>query len=138
MFLSQRTYLPLGSLRRQLIYPDNDSDRKIEDDELLRFVHLMGLDGLVEREGSLSAVRPWQEVLSGGERQRIALVRVLYHHPMFALLDECTNALGQDDELRCLLLLQQQGVTVVCVSHRFSLRAVFSQVVNLDDFKAQR
>ena len=57
-------------------------------DALLQQVQL---DYLVERE-SFDSVQDWQEVLSGGEKQRVALARLFYHKPQFAILDECTSA----------------------------------------------
>lgn len=88
-YIPQRAYLPAGTLRDQIIYPHTRSNTKakgITDEDLLVHLKSVSLDYLVEREGGFDAVNDWNDILSGGEKQRIAMSRLFYHKPVFAIL----------------------------------------------------
>jgi len=124
-YIPQRPYMTLGSLRDQIIYPDTQDDqenkRKISDAVLMKFLELVQLSYLVERDGGLDAVQDWMDVLSGGEKQRIAMARLFYHQPQFAILDECTSAVSVDVEGSMYQYCRQVDITLFTVSHRKSL-----------------
>ena len=61
----------------------------------------MGLSYLLSRGAGWDTVQAWQDTLSGGERQRLALARLLFHRPAFAVLDECTSAVSGCTRCRC-------------------------------------
>ena len=78
----------------------------------------MELEYLYQRN-TLDGTQDWQEVLSGGERQRISIARLIFHKPLFAILDECTSAVSIDVEQRIYRYLTQElKCSLLSVTHR--------------------
>jgi ATP-binding cassette, subfamily D (ALD), peroxisomal long-chain fatty acid import protein len=101
MFLPQRPYLSVGTLRDQVIYPDSEMemrDRGRRDVELSSVLEDARLEYLPDREGGWDTRKDWKDVLSGGEKQRMAIARLLYHEPRYAFIDEGTSAVSSDVE----------------------------------------
>jgi ATP-binding cassette subfamily D (ALD) protein 3 len=70
--------------------------RGLDDAHIRTLLKYVRLDYIEERERGFDTVNDWADVLSGGEKQRIAMARLFYHKPMFAILDECTSAVSMD------------------------------------------
>lgn len=120
LFLPQKPYMPVGTLRDQITYPVVDSDAT--DVHLLEVLRRVNLGDLATRfEGGFNAVKPWQHVLSGGEQQRISIARVLMKQPKFVILDEATSGLDAENEQAMYELITACGVTTISVAHRESL-----------------
>jgi ABC-type uncharacterized transport system fused permease/ATPase subunit len=86
---------------------------------LLDFVDLTHLyDNM---DGGLSKERDWEQVLSGGEKQMIAMARLLFHKPKFAILDECTSTVSIEMEAKFYKKAKELGVSLFTISHRASL-----------------
>lgn len=124
MYIPQRPYLSLGTLREQIIYPHSEHDMREanrSDSELLAILKKVYLAYIPDREGGLDVVKEWKDVFSGGEKQRMQLARLFYHRPEFAVLDECTSAVSSDVEGLLYNGAKDDGMTVITISHRPAL-----------------
>jgi putative ATP-binding cassette transporter len=128
LFLPQRPYMILGSLRDQLTYP-----RALEksDQELLDALSAVNLSDLGERFGGLDVEMHWSDVLSPGEQQRLAFARLLLNHPRFAFLDEATSALDGANEQLMYQLLKTHSISFLSSGHRPSLRRYHRNILQL-------
>lgn len=128
MFIPQKSYLPLGTLRAALNYPGN---KPIDDTEL---IYLMDLCQIGYLKDKLDLEADWSHVLSVGEQQRLAFVRAHIQQPQWLFLDEATSALDEDTEATMYSLLQErlQQTTVVSVGHRSTLNKYHELVLRLN------
>ena len=130
MFLPQKPYLPLGTLRRALIYPAAEKDAPA-DDSLKEILRTVGLAALADK---LDVADNWSRILSLGEQQRLAFARVLLSAPDYIFLDEATSALDEPREVEMYKLLRERlpKVTIVSVGHRSTLFNLHDTELNLD------
>ncbi|MEH2192670.1 MAG: ATP-binding cassette domain-containing protein [Nostoc sp.] len=119
LFLPQRPYIILGTLREQLLYPQ--TTRKMSDRELEEVLQQVNLQNLLSRVNGFDTEVPWENILSLGEQQRLAFARLLVTHPSFTILDEATSALDLKNEGNLYQQLQEAKTTFISVGHRESL-----------------
>ncbi|KAL3687738.1 hypothetical protein R1sor_014047 [Riccia sorocarpa] len=119
-FLPQKPYMPLGSLREQLLFPSMKRSH-IPDADLMNVLESVALSDLPGRIGGLDAVCDWAGTLSAGEQQRLAFARLFLNQPEKAYLDEATSALDVGNENRLYSLMQKMVPMYVSVGHRLSL-----------------
>ncbi|GAW21245.1 hypothetical protein ANO14919_107630 [Xylariales sp. No.14919] len=125
MFLPQRPYLSIGTLRDQVIYPDGELDMRLKrksEDDLKRVLDAAKLGYLPDREGGWDTRKEWKDVLSGGEKQRVGIARLLYHEPQYAIIDEGTSAVSSDVEGLLYETCKERGITLITISTRASLK----------------
>jgi putative ATP-binding cassette transporter len=118
LFLPQKPYLPIGSLKRAVSYPEEEAS--FSDDALREALRAVGLPGLAD---DLERRENWAQVLSGGEQQRLAFARALLTRPDWLFLDEATASLPEEaqDALYRLVRERLPGTTLVSIGHRASL-----------------
>ncbi|PLR61798.1 ABC transporter ATP-binding protein [Pseudomonas sp. QC2] len=128
--LSQKTYLPLGSLRETLWYPHPAHE---EQDAVLQ--QIMRQVGLEHLDTQLAQERDWAQTLSLGEQQRCAFVRALLARPAVLFLDESSAAMDAANEARCYQLLKDMlpDTILISVGHHASLERFHGQVLELQD-----
>lgn len=155
-YLSQRPYLVAGTLRDQLLYPEpplgvwaSASERTRQriapwvrshmmdpeelEERLCSCLEEVELDYLLGRGKGLDQVQAWDETLSGGEKQRLAMARLLFHAPRYAVLDEATSAVSADGEEVLYSACVKANITFLSIGHRPALRKYHSLVVNFGE-----
>ena len=131
LFLPQRPYIILGTLRDQLLYPHTTD--QITDQELEKILEKVNLQHLLTQTNVFDKQVNWENILSLGEQQRLAFARMLVTRPSFAILDEATSALDLINEESLYQQLQQTQTTFISVGHRESLFNYHQWVLELTE-----
>ncbi len=124
LFLPQRPYFPLGTLRHAVAYPGEPGNFSAS--EIEAAMRHAGLDALLPR---LDDEEKWGQVLSGGEQQRLAVARALLLRPDWLFLDEATASLDPESEAELYAALKRElpNTTLVSIAHRDSVVALHAR-----------
>ncbi len=127
LFLSQKPYMPLGTLKDAICYPSEASN--VTNENVAQLLDSVGLDYLKD---SLNKVELWGQVLSLGEQQRISFLRAIINKPQILFMDEVTSALDEENETKMYKMIKEllPNTTIISVGHRSTLIAMHSQVVD--------
>jgi len=118
LFLPQRAYFPLGTLREAVCYPS--APDAYSEERLLEVLREVGLSRLSPR---LNESANWSEELSGADQQRIGFARALLQQPGWLFCDEATSHLDDSSQAKLYQLLNHQmpDATIVTVTGRGEL-----------------
>ncbi|MES2308306.1 MAG: ABC transporter ATP-binding protein/permease [Verrucomicrobiota bacterium] len=129
MVLPQKPYLPNGTLRAALSYPEILEEAQNEElHEMLKLCRLTHLEPRLDESSN------WSQILSPGEQQRVSFIRVFLQKPNWLFLDEATSALDEVTEMLMYreLKLRISGVTLISVGHRSSLQSLHDEYYYLE------
>ncbi len=133
-YLPQKPYNVLGTMRDQLCYPaSHEQSRAITRDEMKDLLEEVDLGYLMDRKTGIDDDTEvnWESVLSLGEKQRLAMARLFFHGPKFAILDECTSGVSASMERRLYETCERRGITCITISHRPVLEQYHDVVLNI-------
>ncbi|HZT20781.1 MAG TPA: ABC transporter ATP-binding protein/permease [Dongiaceae bacterium] len=130
LFLPQRPYVPIGSLRQAATFPA--APGSFTDAEISEVLRLCRLGDYADR---LDETHQWDRRLSPGEQQRLAFARALLQRPDWLFLDEATSALDPETESLLYAVLRKRlpGTALVSVAHRESLAAFHRRRLRFQD-----
>lgn len=134
-YIPQRPYLSRGTLRQQIIYPDSVRqmrEKGVSENDLMKWLEAVDIAHIVDRPGGWDAEDEWRDVLSVGLQQRVAMARLFYHRPKYAILDECTSSVTLEVEKAMYDTAKELGVTLMTVSHRRSLWRYHGWILQFD------
>ncbi|MSQ62349.1 MAG: ABC transporter ATP-binding protein/permease [Betaproteobacteria bacterium] len=131
LFLPQRPYLPIGTLKYATCYPAVEVG--ISDDAVREALAAVGLAHVA---GDLARDENWAQLLSGGEQQRLAIARALINRPDWLFMDEPTAALPDDAQAALYRLLKEKlpATTLVSIGHREELAQIHTRRLAWEDF----
>jgi putative ATP-binding cassette transporter len=128
MFVPQRPYLPLGSLRGAIAYPSGPD--RFDDATLCAALDRCGLAHL---DGRLDDEERWDQTLSGGELQRVAFARMLLNRPSWVFMDEGTSALDDESQTTLMSLFRAElsATSLLSIGHRAGLDRFHDRTLTL-------
>ena len=121
----------LGTLREQICYPNTVEAKTLSRERLIEILRIVDLAHLVEVTRYLSDEIDWENEISYGERQRLAMARLVYNRPRFAILDECTSAVTREMEQRLYSYCNSHSISYITIAHRPALQAYHRRMLSI-------
>ncbi|CAJ1045254.1 putative ABC transporter transmembrane region 2/ABC transporter [Leishmania shawi] len=133
-YVPQRPYMYDGTLLEQVIYPLKKKDLTVGEAELYGYLQMAGLDYVFTKLNMSWETRlAWRDgTLSLGEQQRLAMARLFFHRPRFAILDECSSLVDLDVEQQMYDRCVELGITVITIAHRRSVWQYHNWILYFD------
>jgi ABC-type uncharacterized transport system fused permease/ATPase subunit len=124
-YIPQKPYLPGGTLRDQIIYPHSYKqflENNGKDENLIDLLKYFNVEYLATRSpNGLNEKMKWSDTLATGEKQILAMTRLYYHCPKYAILDECSSSVSFEIEEKMYKKAKDMNITLITVSHRDSV-----------------
>jgi putative ATP-binding cassette transporter len=142
LFLTERPYLPPGTLRELFMRPwaeeARPDDRNPEDSELpelriMEALHALGIESIPKRFGGMDTSQTWENNLTLPEQQLLVVARLLVARPRFAFLDKPSTALPPDQVSRVLTLLRERSISYVTFEESDGHPEWYDMVLELED-----
>ncbi len=131
LFIPQKPYLILGSLRNQLLYASKHSG--YSDNELEAILDEVNLHGLLKRLKGFDKVHDWTNLLSSGEQQQMGFARYLLRKPKFVFLDESTTAVDLPTEKMLYDIVEKNSQAWISVGYREGISSYHDRILTLKE-----
>lgn len=130
LFLPQKPYLPIGTLRDAITYPEKSGT--FSDEDIKEALKQCRLENFCDR---LDETAHWEQVMSLGEQQRLAFARAILYKPAWLFLDEATSALDDTAQEHLYGVLNEflPETAVISVAHRANVQRFHDRVLMLED-----
>ena len=134
-YMPQNPYLCFDdvSIRQQIIFPDIEPNFE-SDDEMKSMLTTNGLSHLLQAtDGNLDGVpfKEWVKKLSPGEKQTLSFLRLIYHQPKIAFMDEASAALSVESEAKLYEECQKKNIQFISIGHRPTLKPFHQQILHV-------
>ena len=122
LFVTERPYLPPGTLRELFILPWPEEAQPSEKDllnhefpeiRILDGLRTLELESIPKRFGGMNTWQNWESVLTLTEQQLLVIVRVLLANPRFAFLDKPSTTIDPEQVKWVLSLLNRHAISCV-------------------------
>lgn len=132
-YVPQRPYMSSGTLREQVTYPlSGEESKKISEATLYQCLVDASLEHVLDKQSWNSQIDWSGDALSHGEKQKLAMARLFFHLPRFAILDECSSAVDVDVEQHLYDMCRKKGITLLTIAHRRSVWKYHNWVLRFD------